>query len=96
MLIFIRAAVLCTYKPSHRHQHTGVPIPIQEWVLAIPRLGILDIRPPLDKILVTHDLRQLPRGGPVHILNHVEISREENVEIALVDLFSLEKVREFR
>lgn len=35
-----------------------------------------------------HDLGQLARDGAVDIFNDVEIGREEDVEVALVDLYA--------
>ena len=33
-----------------------------------------------------HDLRKLPCDGTVHILDNVEIGREEDIKVALLDL----------
>lgn len=41
------------------------------------------------KVLMAHHLRQLPCRRPVHVLDHVEVGREENVKVPLVDLLRL-------
>lgn len=77
------------YMPSgylHRHQHAGILIPGQQRILPIPRLSILDIRPAVHKVLMAHDLCQLPRHGTIDVLNDVEVGWEEDIEVALLNL----------
>jgi hypothetical protein len=35
---------------------------------------------------VAHDLGQFPGNGPVEVFDHVEVSWEEDIKIALVNL----------
>jgi hypothetical protein len=71
---------------SHGTENTGVLIPRQQRILAVPCLRILDVRPTLHEILVAGDGRQFARDGPVYVLDDVEVGGEEDVEVALVDL----------
>lgn len=70
----------------HCHQHTGIFIPGQQRILPTPRLSVLDVRPSMNKVFMTHDLCQLPGNGTVDIFNNIEIGREEDIKVALMDL----------
>lgn len=35
---------------------------------------------------MARDLRQLPSNSTIHILDDIEVCREEDIEVALVDL----------
>lgn len=70
----------------HRHQHAGVLVPAQQWILSVPRLGIFDVRPAVHKVLMTGDLGQFARHRAVDIFHDVKVGREEDVKVSLVDL----------
>lgn len=70
----------------HSHQHASILIPAQQRILSIPRLRILNVSPTVHELLVARDLRQLPSNSTIHILDDIEIRREEDIEVALVDL----------
>lgn len=70
----------------HRHQHASILVPVQERVLSISRLRILNVGPAFHEVLVTHDLGQLARHGTVHILDDIEVCREKDIKVPLVDL----------
>ena len=40
----------------------------------------------MNKVFMTHDLCQLPGNGTVDIFNNIEIGREEDIKVALMDL----------
>lgn len=40
----------------------------------------------MHELLVARDLRQLPSNSTIHILDNIEVRREEDIEVALVDL----------
>lgn len=70
----------------HCHQHTGILVPGQQRILPAPCLGIFDVCPPTNKVLVAHDLGQLSGDGTVDVLDDVEVGGEEDIKVALVDL----------
>lgn len=70
----------------HSHQHASILIPAQQRILSIPRLRILNVSPTVHELLVACDLRQLPGNSTIHILDDIEVRREEDIEVALVDL----------
>lgn len=70
----------------HSHQHASILIPAEQRILSIPRLRILNVSPTVHELLVARDLRQLPGNSTIHILDDIEVRREENIEVALVDL----------
>lgn len=76
--------------PSSRNpQHSRrVLIPLQHRILPAQRPRILRIRPPLQKLLLAHDPREFAGDGRVHVFHDVEIAREEDIEVALLDLFN--------
>jgi hypothetical protein len=61
-------------------------VPGQQRILAAPRLRIAYIRPSLHEFLVAADERQFARDGAVEVFDDIEVGREEDVEVALVDL----------
>lgn len=70
----------------HCHAHAGIFVPEQQRVLPIPHLRIFNIRPAIHEIFMSCDLRQLARYGTIDIFEHIEIGREEYIEVALVNL----------
>lgn len=72
----------------HSHQHASILIPAQQRILPIPRLRVLNISPAVHELLMARNLRQLPGNSTIHILDNIEVCREENIEVALVDLSS--------
>ena len=40
----------------------------------------------MHELLMARDLRQLPRNSTIHILDDIKVRREEDIEVALVDL----------
>lgn len=67
-------------------QNFGILIPRQQRILSTPRLRISNISPTLHEFLVAADECQFARNGAVQVLNHVEVGREEDVKVALVNL----------
>lgn len=70
----------------HSHQHASILIPAQQRILSIPRIRIFNVSPAVHELLVARDLRQLPSNSTIHILDDIEVCREEDIEVALVDL----------
>lgn len=62
-------------------------IPRQQWILAILTLRLFNIRPAHQELLVSQDLCQLPCDSLVDLLHDLEVGWEENIEVALMDLF---------
>lgn len=73
----------------HSHQHTGILVPAQQRVLPIPSLCILDISPPAHEVFMAHDLGQFSSHGTIHVFNDIEVSWEEDIEVPLVNLYSI-------
>jgi len=71
---------------SNGSKHLCVLVPRQQWVLATPRLGVLNVCPSFHEVLVTRHERQFTSNGPVNVLNHIKVGWEENIKVALVDL----------
>lgn len=67
-------------------QNLGILIPRQQRILSTPRLRISNISPSLHEFLVAADESQFARNGAVQVLDDIEVSREEDVKVALVDL----------
>ena len=67
-------------------EHAGVAVVRQQRVLAAPSLRVLDVGPAAHEVAVGHDAGELAGDGAVHGLGDVEVSREEDIEVALVDL----------
>lgn len=77
---------------SYSNHDTGILVPAQQRIPSISGLGILDESPPLEKVLVSHDTGQLAGDSTVRILHDTEVSGEEDVEEALMDLQGLCKL----
>lgn len=72
---------------SRRYHNRRILIPAQHRILPTLRRAILHIRPPLQKLLVQHHPRQFAGDGAVDVFDDREIGGEEDVEVALLDLF---------
>ena len=70
----------------HCRENTSILIPAQQWILPVLRLRLFYVRPALEELLVREDTGQLAGYGTVYELHDVEICREEDVEVALMDL----------
>lgn len=70
----------------HSHQHASILIPAQQRILSTPCFCILNISPAVHELFMTCDLSQLSRDSAVHILDDIEVSREEDIKVALVNL----------
>lgn len=73
---------------SNSRHNAGIRIPGQERVLAVLGLGVFDVGPSAEEILVAEHLGQFARDGAVDVFHDGEIGREEDVEVALLDLRS--------
>jgi hypothetical protein len=67
-------------------QNFGILVPRQQRILSTPRLRITNISPSFHEFLVAADEGQFTGNGAVQVLDDVEVCREEDVEVALVDL----------
>lgn len=67
-------------------QNLGILIPRQQRILSTSCLRIPNISPSFHEFLVAADEGQFARDGAVQVLNNIEIRREEDVKVALVDL----------
>ena len=67
----------------HSRNDTRILIPAEQGILAAVRLRVLNVGPALHEVLVRQDARQLARHGAVHVFHDGEVSREEDVEVAL-------------
>lgn len=70
----------------HRRKNTSILIPAQQRILSVFRLRLFYICPAPEKLLVREDAGELAGYGAVHEFHDVEICREEDVEVALMDL----------
>lgn len=71
----------------NRRQDARIAIPSEQRIIAAAGLGILDVRPAAEKVLVAEESRQPPGHGAVDVFHGREVGREEDVEVALVDLY---------
>lgn len=67
----------------------------QERILPASSLRILDIGPPAHKVPMGHDAGELTSDGAVNGFSDVEVCREEDVKVALMNLYSNVLVIEF-
>jgi hypothetical protein len=80
-----RAAEMSIYLYSNHY--TGISIVRQEWILSAPRFRILDVSPSAHEIPVGHDAGEFPGDGAVNGFSDVEVCGEEDVEVALMNLY---------
>lgn len=73
----------------HRDHKTSILIPVQQRILPAPRRRVLDVRPAIHEGLVVEHAGELARDGAVHVLHDLEVCGEEDVEVALLDLWGV-------
>ena len=66
---------------------TGILVPCQHWIFAAPRLRLLKVCPSFQKLFMAHNPRELSGHCPVHGFHHRKIGREEDIKVALLNLF---------
>jgi len=71
---------------SNTHHNARVLIPPEHRILSAARLRIPDIGPAPQEFLMAHHACQLACDGAVDVFDDAEIGREEDVEVALLDL----------
>lgn len=59
----------------------------QERILPAACLGVLHIGPSAHKVPMGHDASELPGDGAVNGFGDIEVCGEENVKVALVNLY---------
>ena len=72
--------------PLHRNHETSILIPVQQRILPALGLRVLNIRPAIHETLVGEDAGEFASDGAVHVLHYFKVCREEDVEVALLDL----------
>ena len=70
----------------HGDHDTGVLVPAHQRVVPVLCACLSDVRPASHEVLVGIRARELARDGRVHRLHDPEVSGEEDIEVALVDL----------
>ena len=73
----------------HRGKNASILIPTQQRILPILRLRLFHIRPSPQELLVRQDTREFAGDGSIHHFHNVEISGEEDIEVALMYLFTI-------
>jgi len=71
---------------SNTHHNARVLIPPEHRILSAARLRIPDVGPAPQEFLMAHHACQLACDGAVDVFDDAEIGREEDVEVALLDL----------
>ena len=87
MLVRLKPLIKDWRTNLYSHQHASVLVPAQQRVLSTPCFRVLNIRPAVHEFLVACDLGQLSCDGTVHILDDIEVGREKDIEVPLVDLY---------
>lgn len=70
----------------HRNQNRRIPIPPNKRILPTHTPRILQISPFAQEILMCQNFGKFARDSAVHVFHDAEIGREEDVEVALLDL----------
>jgi len=65
---------------------TGILVPSQQRVFAVPCLGVFDESPSPEKVLVSHDASQLARDCAIDVFHDGKVGGKENIKETLVDL----------
>lgn len=71
----------------YRSHDARVGIPAQQGVLTIAGLGVVDVGPVAEKIFLAENARQVARQGTVDVFHEGEVGGEEDVEVALLNLW---------
>lgn len=73
--------------PLYRDHDAGVHVPREQGVLAAAGAGVVEVGPRAHEVLVRHDAGQAAGDGAVDGLHDAEVGGEEDVEVALVNLW---------
>jgi hypothetical protein len=70
----------------YSNHDTGILVMRQQWILSASRLGILNVCPSPHKVAMRRHAGKFAGDGAVHSFGDVEVCREENVKVTLVNL----------